>query len=68
MHPDTAGQEFTPTKAFVIHLLRIDPGAESISGRVEHVLSGESARFNSLPELVRFMGELVERNREAGRG
>jgi len=50
---------FAPEQAFVVHLGRetdIDTGR--IVGRVEHVVSRQRARFQSLDELVSFMTEV----------
>lgn len=47
--------------AFVVHLR---PGAlpeeGQIAGRVEHVASGRSAHFDSLPELLGFLGRVLK--------
>jgi hypothetical protein len=46
--------------AFVVHLR---PGAlpeeGRMAGRVEHVTSGRSERFESLPELLAFLGRVL---------
>ena len=50
---------FAPTQAFVIHFVlwaALDTG--HMVGRVEHVVSGKAARFQSLDELVAFMTEV----------
>jgi hypothetical protein len=47
---------FAPAQAFVVQFGRetsLDPGR--MAGRVEHVVSGKVARFQSLDELVAFM-------------
>ena len=51
---------YTPTQAFVVQFGRetaVDTGR--LSGRVEHVVSGKVARFESLDELVAFMTEVL---------
>jgi hypothetical protein len=51
---------FAPTQAFVVQFGRgtdIDIGR--MTGRVEHVVSGKGARFQSLDELVAFMREVL---------
>jgi hypothetical protein len=51
--------------AFVVHLR---PGAlpeeGRMAGRVEHVASGRSVLFGSLPELVAFLGRTLRNLRE----
>jgi hypothetical protein len=46
--------------AFVVHLR---PGARpeqgQVAGRVEHIASGRSAHFGSLPELLAFLGRVL---------
>jgi len=51
---------FAPAQAFVVQFGRetaLDTGR--IAGRVEHVVSGKAARFQSLDELVAFMTEVL---------
>lgn len=46
--------------AFVVQFLAgSDLGAGSVGGRVEHVASGRNARFASLDELLRFVGDIL---------
>lgn len=51
--------------AFVVHLR---PGAlpeeGRMAGRVEHVASGRSVHFESLPELLAFLGRVLRDLRE----
>jgi len=51
--------------AFVVHLR---PGAVPeeglMAGRVEHVASGRSEHFGSLPELLAFFGRVLRNLRE----
>jgi hypothetical protein len=43
-------------RAFVVQLhAGADPARRLLSGRVEHVVSGESAHFDTLGELLAFM-------------
>jgi len=43
-------------RAFLVQLASdCDPGGDGVRGRVEHVRTGEAARFQSLPELLTFM-------------
>ena len=50
-------------RAFVVQLREdADPGSGTVTGRVEHVLSGSAAPFASLPELVAFMRDAVARD------
>ena len=51
---------YTPEQAFVVHFGRetvVDTG--HLAGRVEHVVTGKVARFQSLDELVTFMTEVL---------
>ena len=51
---------FAPAQAFVVQFGRgaaLDTG--HVVGRVEHVVSGKAARFQSLDELVAFMSEVL---------
>jgi hypothetical protein len=51
---------YTPEQAFVVQFGRetvVDTGR--LAGRVEHVVSGKVARFQSLDELVAFMTEVL---------
>jgi hypothetical protein len=51
---------YAPAQAFVVQFRRetvVDTGR--LAGRVEHVVSGKVARFQSLDELVAFMTEVL---------
>ena len=51
---------FAPAQAFVVQFGRetaVDTGR--MAGRVEHVVSGKVARFQSLEELVAFLTEVL---------
>jgi hypothetical protein len=46
--------------AFVVHLTHVDGAAgDQARGRVEHVRSGRTASFDSMPSLLRFMRETL---------
>ena len=53
--------------AFVVH---VRPGAlpeeGRIAGRVEHVASGRSEQFDSLPDLLDFLGRVLRDLRDDG--
>ena len=52
-----------PEGAFVLQFRSdSDVAAGSLSGRVEHVESGRSARFQSLPELMAFIAGTLAAN------
>jgi hypothetical protein len=46
-------------RAFVVQLPDGDLGGGPLSGRVEHVLTGRSTRFEGLEHLARFFGEVL---------
>jgi hypothetical protein len=51
---------FVPEQAFVVQFGReTDVANRHLAGRVEHVVSGKVARFQSLDELVAFMTETL---------
>jgi hypothetical protein len=51
--------------AFVVHLRPGTlPEEGRMAGRVEHVASGRSVHFGSLPELLTFLGRTVRNLRE----
>lgn len=59
---------FAPAQAFVVQFGRdtaVDIGR--MAGRVEHVVSGKVARFQSLDELVAFMTEVLREVAETSR-
>jgi hypothetical protein len=53
----SSSQPALPTnRAFVVQFRAPRPeGAPTYDGRVEHLVSGQEARFHSLKELLRFM-------------
>jgi hypothetical protein len=47
-------------RAFVVQLrAQTDPGAELFVGRVEHIASGDAARFNSAQYLLAFIAKVL---------
>jgi len=50
----------SPHRAFVVQF-RAETAVEQgrFAGRVEHVVSGQAAQFQSLAELVAFMGRVL---------
>jgi hypothetical protein len=64
--PDTSAERrLSPQAAFVVQFVsgsRLDGG--SVGGRVEHVASGRSARFDSIEQLLRFLGEVLAQQRK----
>ena len=65
MEADETRSALPVALAFVVHLR---PGAlpeeGRVTGRVEHVASGRSAHFGSLPELLAFLGRTLRLLRE----
>ena len=51
---------FPPERAFVIKLPDADLGRRPNRGRVEHVLSGRTGRFESLDQLAEFFAAVLE--------
>lgn len=50
-----------PEMAFVVQLQIVDPlHPECLTGRIEHIASGQALRFCSLQELHAFMGQHAE--------
>jgi len=46
--------------AFVVHVRPgSDPEEGRVAGRAEHFASGRSERFESLPELLAFLGRVL---------
>ncbi len=51
---------FAPAQAFVVQFGReTDLDTGRLAGRVEHVVSGKVARFQSVDELMAFMTEVL---------
>jgi hypothetical protein len=61
-------QPALPTnRAFVVQFRAQPTGASAYEGRVEHLVSGQVARFHSLEELLTFMTRvLTEVQEQAG--
>ena len=59
-------QRLSPQAAFVVQfVVGSDLGAGTAGGRVEHVASGRSTRFESVDGLLRFVSEvLAQQKRE----
>lgn len=56
----TSTEALPPERAFVIQLLAASGGdTDLFAGRAEHVASGETARFGSVPELVAFVRSVL---------
>jgi hypothetical protein len=54
--PDDDAGGLHPAGTFVVQLRAgSDPTRERISGRIEHVMSGVSERFESLADVLAFM-------------
>jgi len=52
-------------RAFVVHFrLSTNLARGPIEGRVEHVVSGQSAHFDSLKELLAFMSRVLAQQKE----
>ena len=50
----------SPQRAFVLQFYsQTDVAQRHFVGRVEHVLSGQTARFDSLDTLVAFLGQVL---------
>ncbi len=66
--PRSARETSAPTsfnlpveRAFVVQLTaETSLTADLLTGRVEHVLSGQTARFHSLTELVTFFAQVLQ--------
>ncbi|HZR80546.1 MAG TPA: hypothetical protein VFD92_05555 [Candidatus Binatia bacterium] len=61
---DANGREqplYPSSRAFVVQFTRVGAGDQaSVTGRVEHVQSGRSARFRSRDDLVEFMDGVLK--------
>lgn len=58
--PPSSAVTLPPERAFVIQLHAApEGGAEVFAGRAEHVASGETARFGSVPELIAFVRQVL---------
>jgi hypothetical protein len=55
--------------AFVVHLRPgALPGKGRMAGRVEHVVSGRTEQFGSLPELLAFLDRVLKNLRDVEPG
>jgi hypothetical protein len=56
----------SPQRAFVVQFhAYTEFGAGQVSGRVEHVVSGQATAFSSLEALLAFMGRVLREVRTA---
>ena len=56
-------QTLLPQRAFVVQLrAETDIGAGRVIGRVEHVVSGEATRFQSVDQLLGFLARMLARS------
>lgn len=58
---DSEVPELLPERAFVVEFCggMTGPNGPSLSGRVEHVVSGKAARFDSAAELLDFVSGVL---------
>ena len=48
-------------RAFVVQLNKVVPlAADQISGRVEHIVSGQATHFDSVAQLLGFMQQVLD--------
>jgi hypothetical protein len=61
MEQDTAGKPSLPVQwAFVVQFrVETDVERDRFAGRVEHVVSGQATRFQSLEELLAFVARVL---------
>jgi hypothetical protein len=65
MSDDEARSPLLAEWAFVVHLRPgTVPDEGRMAGRVEHVASGRSEHFGSLPELLAFLGRVLRNLRK----
>jgi len=63
--PQTPKASLSVHWAFVVHLRTSSDAARGqVEGRVEHVVSGQSAHFNSLEELLTFIAQVLTQQKE----
>ena len=68
MQSPTRSSRLPASRAFVVHLLdEADPALGRYPGRVEHVTSGETRRFDNVATLLAFFGEMFDRDAGDGR-
>lgn len=54
------GDSLPRQRAFVVQInARVGPEDETLSGRIEHVASGQAIRFGSTAELLSFLGRML---------
>lgn len=66
MPHDTAGDApLSVHRAFLVHFrVNSEVSQGRIAGRVEHVVSGQTAHFSSLEELLAFIARVLIQQRE----
>jgi hypothetical protein len=58
--PSGGGRPLPAERAFVVQLhVEADLAQGRITGRVEHVLSGQAAHFDTLEDLLRFIERVL---------
>jgi hypothetical protein len=62
MHPYfSQGSALSVHRAFVVHFrTETAGGRRRFAGRVEHLTSGQTARFSSLKELAQFFADVLD--------
>ncbi len=53
---DPSNVPLSPQWAFVVHFRAIPGGPAYAAGRIEHLVSGRTAHFQSLKELTKYLG------------
>ena len=53
---DPSDVPLSPQWAFVVHFRAVPGGPAYAAGRVEHLVSGRTAHFQSLKELTTYLG------------
>jgi hypothetical protein len=51
--------------AFVVHFRPDMAAGGAVSGRIEHVVSGKAARFNSVEDLLAFVDRVLREVKDA---
>lgn len=63
--PASARPRFPMHRAFVVHLGEgAEPAMDALAGRVEHLVSGRTARFDDVASLVKFFRDAFARSEE----
>ena len=65
-HPEPQRSTLSVHRAFVVRLhAPFDPAIDSVSGLVEHVVSGSGGEFRSVEELLRLMRLVLDAHQTA---